>query len=139
MTDLAAQTSKKKMRITLLPVAQSPHIARTFVRHALLDLRMPDLVEDASVIASELVANAVKHVPQAEKYELTFGHTDSGALIQVWDPSPKPPVIVNLPDAEFGRGLHIVNALASMWSHYILPPGSQEGGKIVWALLGRKK
>ena len=135
MTDLAAQAREQKMRITLLPVAQSPHIARTFIRHGLLDLHMPDLVDDACLIASELVGNAVKHVPDADTYELTLSHNQGRPLIELWDPSPKPPMTVDLPDAEFGRGLHIISALASMWNYYTLPTECPGGGKVVWALL----
>ena len=134
MTDLAAQASEKKMLITLMPVVQSAEIARTFVRHGLLDRNMPLLVEDACVIASELVTNAVKHVPKAERYELGLGDNGGRPVIQVWDPSPKLPVLVDLPDAEFGRGLHIVDALATTWSFYTLPK-ERKGGKIVWAML----
>lgn len=134
MTDLAAQVSEKRMRITLMPVVQSPEIARTFVRHGLLDRNMPLLVEDACVIASELVTNALKHVPKAEAYELALGDSGGRPVIDVWDPSAKPPVMVDLPDAEFGRGLHIVNALATKWSFYTLPE-ERRGGKIVWAML----
>jgi two-component sensor histidine kinase len=121
MTDLAARVSEMKMHITLMPVVQSAEIARTFVRHGLLDLNMPLLVEDACVIASELVTNALKHVPKAERYELALGDSGGRPVIQVWDPSTKPPVLVDLPDAESGRGLHIVNALATVWSFYTLP------------------
>jgi hypothetical protein len=134
MSDLAAQASEKKMHITLMPVAQSPEIARTFVRHGLLNRNMPLLVEDACVIASELVTNCLVHVPKAERYELTLGSNGGRPLIEVWDPSPKPPVMVNLPDGEFGRGLHIVNALATMWNFYTLPT-DRKGGKVVWAML----
>lgn len=134
MTDLASPASEKKMRITLMPVRQSPEIARVFVRHGLLDLDMPLLVEDAGVITSELVTNALQHVPGATSYELTVSGNGGRPLIEVWDPSPRLPAMVDLPDAEFGRGLHIVNALATMWNSYLLPQ-EQKGGKIVWAML----
>jgi hypothetical protein len=58
MANLAAQYSGNAMYVTLFPVKQAAEIARTFVRHWLLSLGMPEeVIDNGCVIASELVTN----------------------------------------------------------------------------------
>lgn len=118
--------------MTLLPVVQSPEIARVFVRHWLVLLGYPELVDNGCLITSELVTNVIRHVPMAREFYLCI--RGNGPLITVWDPSVEAPRLVEAPDGESGRGLHIVGSLSARWSYDLLPP-EQGGGKIVWALL----
>jgi anti-sigma regulatory factor (Ser/Thr protein kinase) len=54
-------------------------------------------------------------------------------LIEVWDAGADPPVCQDLqPEAERGRGLHLVEAVSGDWGSYV-PPG--RSGKIVWAMV----
>lgn len=135
MPELTTQGRGNDMRITLYPVRQSAEIARTFVRHRLLVLGIPpERVDDGCVIASELVTNVCKHVPYARIFHLSVRKNDQGCLIEVWDPSPARPMLIDDPSGESGRGLLIVSALARTWYHNILPP-ENGGGKIVAAVL----
>ncbi len=54
-------------------------------------------------------------------------------LIEVYDADGNPPVLCNADaEAENGRGLMLIDALAKEWS-YFFPPG---GGKVVYCFLG---
>lgn len=135
MSELATQGRGNDMHITLCPVPQAPEIARTFVRHRLLSLEMPEeVVANGCVITSELVTNVVRHVPWAKTFHLRVSKNGRTPLIEVWDPSPIRPVIKENPEGESGRGLLIVSALAATWYDYLCPP-EKGGGKIVAALL----
>ena len=53
-------------------------------------------------------------------------------LIEVYDTDSNPPVLCDADaDAENGRGLMLVDALAKEWS-YFFPP---DGGKVVYCVL----
>ena len=130
---------KRRLEVSLVPIAQSVGIARVFVRHQLISLRYADLIEDACQITSELVANAVDATVAAgagagDRIRLCLGPHHGRPLLEVWDPSPRMPV-VREPDfvSESGRGLHIVAALAAGFGWY---ETRERGGKVVWARLG---
>jgi anti-sigma regulatory factor (Ser/Thr protein kinase) len=128
------RVDERTMIITLFPVAQSPEIARVFVKHQLLALGLPELVENGCLIVSELVTNVYEHVPTAQKFYLYLRENAGRPILEVWDPSPEVPTLISGSDGESGRGLHIVNSLSAQWSYYVLPP-SGGGGKVVWARL----
>jgi anti-sigma regulatory factor (Ser/Thr protein kinase) len=121
-------------QIRLEPTTQAAREARRFVSKALAELGHADLVEDARLIASELVSNSLIHAP---KLPIWVGIWRTGAFLdlEVWDCSPKPPVYLD-PDylAESGRGLHIVKELCSSTGYTIF-----DCGKVVWAILGFKR
>jgi anti-sigma regulatory factor (Ser/Thr protein kinase) len=121
-------------QIQLEPTARAARDARRFVSETLTELGHPDLVEDARLIASELITNSITHAP---KLPIWFGIWRTGAFLdlEVWDCSPEPPVYLD-PDflAEGGRGLHIVRELGISTGYTIF-----DCGKVVWALLGFKK
>jgi anti-sigma regulatory factor (Ser/Thr protein kinase) len=122
------------MIITLFPVAQSPEIARVFVKHQLLSLGLPELIDNGCLVVSELVANVYEHVPTVQKFYLYLHENAGRPLLEVWDPSPRFPTLIAASAGESGRGLYIVNSLSAQWSYYALPP-SRGGGKVVWARL----
>jgi anti-sigma regulatory factor (Ser/Thr protein kinase) len=76
-------------------------------------------IEDARVVVSELVGNAVRHAqPLADGCLLvTWGEDDSGLRISVSDGgSPTSPHTVNAPvSATSGRGMSIVATLVAEW------------------------
>jgi anti-sigma regulatory factor (Ser/Thr protein kinase) len=92
--------------------------ARAAVRRAITAWGMDALSEDAELLASELVANAAEH---AGGNSISFAlrrqadrNGDPGITCEVSDTSPVLPQIHDAaPDAERGRGLAIVAALAS--------------------------
>jgi len=78
-----------------------------------------EAIEDARVIISELVANAVRHAqPLSEGYVLVaWGMADSAVELAVTDGGgPTVPRKVNAPStATAGRGMAIVETLADDW------------------------
>jgi anti-sigma regulatory factor (Ser/Thr protein kinase) len=84
---------------------------------------------DMGVIASELVTNAVVHGPQDGTVRVRFSRERGGLLLAVWDSSDRMPVRRVDPEGLSGRGLVMVEALAS---EYGASP-TEPHGKWVWA------
>ena len=128
---------------TLLRVTErSAGVARAEVRRALRRWGMRELIADASLVACELVANAVVHV-RRERSQLrdcrigfTVRRVCGGVVIELHDHGvPKPLAAPPSGDRleEGGRGLLIVDALTGgAWGTAARPGGP---GKVVWALL----
>lgn len=105
--------------------------ARRLVRVALAAWAMPDLVDDGQVVASELVANAVRHA-RGETIRVTVTQVRPGRVrVAVVDLSHALPCRREpSPDDPRGRGLVLVEALAVAWGW-----DSMHWGKRVWAEL----
>ena len=116
----------ERVSVHLPASAQAPAAARKLVRELLVGWDLESMVADASVVASELVTNAVRHAVGAETYLLELVRTDTGIRICVADPSPLLP-IVREPDiaAPNGRGMQIINALGAEWGWEPLPDGKR--------------
>jgi anti-sigma regulatory factor (Ser/Thr protein kinase)/CheY-like chemotaxis protein len=105
-------------------------MARSFVSEVLDQWDLDGLVPAAGLLVSELVANAVQHVPGPCALELTC--RADVLRIAVSDSGPgMPDLRVMTPSSERGRGLHIVSAFATTWGVDQLP----DGRKKVWAEL----
>ncbi|WP_344669378.1 ATP-binding protein [Catenulispora yoronensis] len=130
--------------INLAAVATAVGCSRLFVASTLKQWRLDRLIDDAELIASELVTNAVKQTgitrPSPRFTELTdlamlqvrLAVLRHGLVVEVWDRDTTAPSVSNFEDLdESGRGLFIVQTLAKRWSFY-RPEG---GGKWVWAEL----
>lgn len=114
-------------------VAESPRAARRWVREVLEQLGRHDLVEDAELLVSEVVTNAVLH-GGVEHAPVTVTPVDDGVRIEVVDPAdafPAAPVPTAL-DTPGGLGLGIVDSLATKWG---VEPTYR--GKVVWFELRR--
>jgi two-component sensor histidine kinase len=76
---------------------------------------------------SELVTNALDHAPPP--YELRVGRDCGRLRVEVADASARPPVLRPLlPTARRGRGIFLVERIATQWG---VEPTS--AGKTVWA------
>jgi anti-sigma regulatory factor (Ser/Thr protein kinase) len=121
-------------RIILAPAPRSARGAREFTAVTLRRWRLDELIFDATVIASELVTNAICHGdgPVREHVRLTWSHQASRLVCVVTDRTTNPPVMAPQdPEAESGHGLHIVSGLATSWGWTRL----RTGEKAVWAAL----
>jgi anti-sigma regulatory factor (Ser/Thr protein kinase) len=113
--------------------------ARAHVRQLLWEWNHADLAPDASAAVSELVTNAVTASaeirPAIAPVRIWLGSDGTSVLVAVADASPRVPVRLNLaPDAEGGRGLALVEALATRWGWYRVRPATADGlVKVVWA------
>ena len=87
-----------------------------------------DLCATASLLVSELVANAVMH--GGSRAVLDAQMPDGSLRVAVTDDNPNLPRVGDSPDltAENGRGLILVSALADRWGVEQVP----SGGKAVW-------
>ncbi|MCE7550975.1 SpoIIE family protein phosphatase [Streptomyces thermodiastaticus] len=102
------------------PLGRSVATARSFVRDTLQGWGFADVVDDAVVLTSELVTNAVVHAGTAA--EVVCLRSDHGVRIEVSDRYPErevpvqsAPVSMGSPDQEGGRGLQLCAALAGRW------------------------
>ena len=118
--------------ITLPHAAGAAGVARAYLRRQ-ANLIHPPMLEDALILTSELVTNAIRHGRPA--VTLAIQLEPSALTIVVTDTGPeRPPLVPRTPhpDSPTGRGLVIVDALATRWG--VTPqPGSP--GKAVWFIL----
>jgi DNA-binding NarL/FixJ family response regulator len=105
--------------------------ARRFVEARLKEWNLEQLLDDALVISSELVTNAVTHAESSCRIRLSVNV--ARLRIDVLDAGTGTPEPRALNDTEeHGRGLHIVDAVTSAWGLEDVPEG-----KLVWAELAR--
>ncbi|MFI5890092.1 STAS domain-containing protein [Actinoplanes sp. NPDC051513] len=113
----------------LLPVAGAARHARDLVTEACLAWDLLELVGPASLVVSELVANAVEHAGTMLTVKVTRRHRY--VHVTVRDGSPELPVAATRGVlADRGRGLMLVASVAVRWG--ALP---SRDGKVVWATL----
>lgn len=105
-------------------------LARDFLRERCIDWAVPELIYDGTMIAGELVRNAVQHTASIPELRLDLRR---GLLsVAVLDDDPHPAALIDRPEPrDPGLGLRIVAYAAQAW-------GSSRrwsGGKAVWAVL----
>jgi serine phosphatase RsbU (regulator of sigma subunit)/anti-sigma regulatory factor (Ser/Thr protein kinase) len=136
-----ASPSGELVRVDLRTAPQAPATGRRVVTDVLLAAGLPDLVDTASLLVSEVVTNALRH--GGGPRELRVRVDDEGVDVGVRDSSPQAPHpvtgdgpgaerVVDGGLAENGRGLLLVDLLADSWGWR--PEG---GGKLVWFRLRR--
>jgi anti-sigma regulatory factor (Ser/Thr protein kinase) len=126
-------------RLVLASGPEAPKRAREFTTATLRDWELDALVNDAVIIASELVTNAIRHGSRRasqgtshQQVELAWQRHLTQVICAVIDGSATPPVLAAAElDAECGRGLLVVQALAAGWGWTMLGPAQ----KAVWAAL----
>ncbi|GAA2447986.1 SpoIIE family protein phosphatase [Streptomyces macrosporus] len=106
---------------TFEPVGRSVASARAFVRDTLQGWGLADIVDDAVVLTSELVTNAVVHAGTAADV-LCLRDGDGSVRVEVADRYPDRGLPVQDlghhfgdPDREGGRGLLLCASLADRW------------------------
>jgi hypothetical protein len=110
------------------PEEDAPRAARRFLEQSLARWGYTGpLVDDARLLVSELVTNAVTHARSPLSVSIRSQHPS--VRVSVRDESPiKPIVRAPRPDADSGRGLQIVAAVSRHWGVDAAPEG-----KTVWA------
>jgi hypothetical protein len=108
--------------------------ARGFVRGVCAEWMVPELAEDAELIATELVENTLRHTDSAPRLQLELRR---GTLaVEVSDENARPAVLrEGLDPVSAGLGLRMVAKVAKKWGS----SRSRRGGKTVWALLSRAR
>jgi hypothetical protein len=133
----------------LADASDSPGTARSLTRTTLHGWGLEELSDDAMVVVSELVTNALRYgVPPAgahhplppataeQPFLLSLVHYGGAVLCAVFDPGAEVPVLRE-PDffQESGRGLRVLQSLSESWG-WTTP---DRHGKAVWALLQSAK
>ncbi len=100
--------------ITLAPVPASVPQGRRFVRRVLTAWDVPDLLDTALLLTSELLTNSVLHARTA--IQLTLSRPPGGVDIVVGDRSDVLPARRrHAADATTGRGVELLDQLATSW------------------------
>ena len=98
----------------------------TAVRRA-EELGRPELADDARIVVSELVTNAVLHGGGCTGVDVSL--RNGGLRIEVRDGSRVPPLLVRPSEESLtGRGLRLVASVSERWG-----ARAEDGGKVVWA------
>ena len=106
-------------------------LSRGLATAALRRWGLERLTDDAQMVVSELVSNAIKAAP-GWAIKVTVSRGQECVLLEVQDRAPGRPELNDAPPgAESGRGLRIVDALAARWGCY-----PTRTAKIVWAQVG---
>jgi PAS domain S-box-containing protein len=112
------------------PVGRSVATARAFVRDTLQGWGYSEVIDDAVVLTSELVTNAVVHAGTTA--DILCLRTDGGVRVEVTDHYPEREVPLQSagqpfrsPDSEGGRGLLLCAALATRWGVEYTPAEKQ--------------
>jgi anti-sigma regulatory factor (Ser/Thr protein kinase) len=139
------------IRICMPATAAAPGFTRTLMERRLKKWGYSHILGDATLVATEMVTNAMKATP-GEAIRFLCRWENEGVYIAVWDSSPERPapvrdLAVTLDDLDLsedgfdengGRGLHIIDALAVEWGYRPDPVDTETGrpgGKWVWARL----
>ncbi len=138
MTRTAAQAAPRLIAFAVPGIPESVPVARLRVRAALGFHGLGQYADDAAIITSELVTNAVQHAAgnDTETIEviLTAAGSPAAVTVAVSDSSPEGPVKRDTPaGGEQGRGLQIVEALSAHWGWC-----HEDGGKAVFAVLAQE-
>jgi CheY-like chemotaxis protein len=128
LVEITSGTRGAEAIISLPNDISSASRARAFVEERCQSWGMGAIVDDAVLIVSELVTNAVVHAESAAELRLVAGEgtlrvevVDQGGL------APDPQLAGD--DDEHGRGLLLVTVLSAAWG----TEARADGGKVVWA------
>jgi anti-sigma regulatory factor (Ser/Thr protein kinase) len=122
---IAATKTTSLVALMLPGTPYSTQMARFYIRTALGYHDLGDFAENVEMVTSELISNAITHAGASTVGLELMRLNDSGAIvIVVTDSSPQPPAKRELTDvAEHGRGLHVVEALSTVWGWTPRDPG----------------
>ncbi|MFG2823055.1 ATP-binding protein [Kitasatospora sp. NPDC048365] len=149
-TGTALATDPHVVSCTLAPRFEAVRTAREFARSTLQGWGLGELFDDVSLVASELVTNALRHALGAVEparlpaqpgphqapdamlpIRISLVHRAPQVVCAVSDPSSAGPVAREADFvAESGRGLHLVDSFSRSWGWHPLAGA----GKVVWAL-----
>lgn len=123
------QGTEERTRFSSHPTSAAA--ARRFVLAVLAAWPVEAADTDAVLVCTdELVTNAIVHV--ASEIDVVVRWEDGVVRVEVHDRSSRPPLRqVHPVDADGGRGLHLVEAMAERWG-----VANVDGGKAVWFEVG---
>jgi anti-anti-sigma regulatory factor len=129
MAEAGARPAASRIRVRLRPVPDACRQVRIVVAQACSTWCRSELAATAALIATELVANVVRHAHTT--MEFTFGLRDGRVSMTVRDHSRTLPKQADpAMTSAGGRGLRLVRDLSEAWG--VLPVTD---GKVVWTRL----
>lgn len=127
LTAAAADPVPPRIYRRLEPTTEAPRTGRALAGYACWQWGLPEQTTSAQILASELIANAVRHARTPVGFALTL--RDGRLRLSVLDGVARPARMRTPTELdEQGRGLLIVDAVADGWGS--MPLGT---GKVVWA------
>jgi len=118
-------------RLALRIDDRAPAQARSLLRDGHCPELPEQVLEEALLLVTELVTNAVRHAGPPVRLEVSCGGP-SGLGVRVSDGSSHPPAAHRSePDHESGRGVALVDLLSDAWG-----VEREADGKTVWFALG---
>jgi anti-sigma regulatory factor (Ser/Thr protein kinase) len=139
MSETEVALDQRMIALVLPSIPESVRIARFHVRAALGFHRLGEYANDAEIITSELVTNAIEHV--ANDPDETIGvvlarawYPVAVALIVIDSSAEGPIMRETSATSERGRGLHVVEALSAHWGWH-----PQPGGKAIFAMIASEE
>ena len=138
MASRAVEIDSRLITFVLPSIPESVRMARFHVRAALSFHELDEYADDAEIITSELVTNAIQHVRShgAETVGVTLARTWNPATVTVVvsDSSPEGPAMPETSaNSERGRGFQIVEALSAHWGWH-----PEDDGKVIFAILAKE-
>jgi len=112
-------------------------IGRQLLRDVLGIWRLDDLADHATLIVTELIANAARHTPCNEIRLMVERPSATRLRVGVLDRAPTrvPSLSETDVDDESGRGLLLIDAVADRWGYDLHGSGRRAWAKEVWAEL----
>jgi anti-sigma regulatory factor (Ser/Thr protein kinase)/anti-anti-sigma regulatory factor len=129
LSEAEEQPASPSLRVRLRPVPEACRQVRQLVSQACTSWQRTDVTATATLVATELVANVVRHAHTT--MDFTLGLRDDRLTVAVRDRSRLMPRALEPGVSEAGgRGLRLVRDLTDAWGVLPVPDG-----KVVWTQL----
>ncbi|MEU6064046.1 ATP-binding protein [Streptomyces sp. NPDC047082] len=129
---MASGGQSQVVKITISPVPIAAPLCRRLITDALRRWGLEELIDDAQVVVTELVSNAIAtSAPDDTDVTLRLHREQGSLVVEVGDQAEAVPVLHQAACyVEYGRALSVVASLSTFWG---LRQGV--GGKVMWAEL----
>ncbi len=128
LSSTARPPANRRFRRRFLPTPQAGAQSRVLVRERCAAWGVEAVSEDAQIVVTELVSNAVEHAGTA--LDVVGSLRGDYLHLAVHDGDPTPPQRRYRTKSARGRGLLLVESVAASWGSIL-----EGAGKVVWATL----
>jgi anti-sigma regulatory factor (Ser/Thr protein kinase) len=124
--------SREGLELSFLAESEEVAMLRRRVRLHLERWGLSEVADEAQLCVSELVANVITHVGEQTPTALRLTKSDTHVRIEVSDPDARalPTLFAPTEDAESGRGMALLDAVAERWGVILL-----RDSKVTWCEL----
>jgi DNA-binding NarL/FixJ family response regulator len=134
MLEALGRRHENSMSTVLACDPRSAREAREFTRRTLQQWGLDGMLDDALIVVSELINNAITHA--CSESELRLAVSPAALWVEVTDRGSGTPDPLPASDTRpHGRGLELVGALTASWG---VRPAGDGRGKLVWAEMLRQ-